>query len=248
MTQKEQTFKSFILVGNVQITGQNALDLAIVPCLQPGLMLCEVCSNKMLFDNENQKNAKNSQGKISSQTTFSSASDYMDPLLEADASLGIVNQILTSLQISPVKPDTKQSEEKRLILIKRKTEELTTAVCEELSSALCVSSENLPINYSLTELLKIANDFSHMLEEWKGRVNHAETYADKVQMLTGFLPPSWTIEKLASEFGVSKRVIASANEMKSENGIIPEKRKSEPEIVFRNRQFQLLISFTTTKL
>lgn len=211
-------------------------------------MLCDVCAAKMNFDIETQESAKSSQGLIGSQNTYTTGSEFVDPLSVADESLGIVNQVLTSLLISPVKADTKQSAEKRLCLVKRKAEELTTAVCEELSSALCVSSEYLPLNHSLTDLMKVATDFSQMLEEWKERVNSAETYAEKVQMLTGFIPPSWTIEKLASEFDVSKRLIANAKEMKSASGIIPEKKKERAGNRIQNQLFQLLLNFTTTKL
>ena len=62
--------------------------------------------------------------------------------------------------------------------------------------------------------MNIAADFDQMKAEWKERVDKANTYAKKVQLIMAFIPSSLSREKVIEEFQISERVFTKAKELK----------------------------------
>ena len=69
--------------------------------------------------------------------------------------------------------------------------------------------------------MNIAADFDQMKAEWKERVDKANTYAEKVQLIMAFIPSSLSREKVIEEFQISERVFTKAKELKEAEGILP---------------------------
>ena len=91
--------------------------------------------------------------------------------------------------------------------LKRKKDYVTTAVKENLSTALDIEIDpSSPLNRNLSELITILADFDQMKLEGKERVEKAKSYAEKVQLMTAFIPPSWSREKVMGEFQISQPI------------------------------------------
>ena len=110
----------FSVCGTYKITTKDSLDLKLKPRLQPSLMLCDDCLDKLKLDISNQDENWSSQDTfLSSQST--NGGEFADLSSTVNTTLGRIQRVCSLLEISPVKTSNFNSlnSDQRLKVIKR---------------------------------------------------------------------------------------------------------------------------------
>jgi hypothetical protein len=113
----------------------------------------------------------------------------------------------SSLGCTPVK--TKFAQRDRAVYAKRKTQEAQTAITDEVARR---SNE--------LQTCQKCTDLDAIIEGIKEKCSTSNMEAT-LKLIT-LAPPSWTIEKTANEFGVSKLMVNKARKLKKAKGILPD--------------------------
>ena len=177
--------------------------------LIPGQKICASCRRRI------------DALKIGKEEVVSHESDEEDLIrLESQASkesnIEELNTTLTQLGQSPLKLHSMAKHSKETYG-KRKIDNFSEAFATKVSRALDVNLHSLPHSSQEMDNLKKAEDFDKMVELMKQKIATVNRQR-KIQILT-MVPPSWSREKAADEFGVSVYMIWQARRLAMEKGI-----------------------------
>ncbi len=165
----------------------------IVKDIKPGQKLCPKCSSHL--------------GSID-ESCIEEDEEYKP---EVEDELHNLAATFSCLGCTPVK--TKFAQRDRTVYAKRKAQEAQTAITDEVARRLNVDSNELQTCQKCTDLDAI-------IEGIKEKCSTSNMEA-ALKLIT-LAPPSWTIEKTANEFRVSKFMVNKARKLKKAKGILPD--------------------------
>ena len=181
-------------------------------------MLCGECLDQMKLDIFNQDENVSSQDTFPSQST--NGEEFVDLSSAVHSTLSRIQNVCSILEVSPVKTSifNKLNSDQRLQVLKRKADNISLAVVEDLSSAY--NSPYVPINHSLAELTEKSTNLDSLVEALKEKFLLSNTFSERIQLLT-LTPDSWSRDRVMKEFQVSEHVVRAARKLKEEKGILP---------------------------
>jgi hypothetical protein len=152
--------------------------------------------------------------KATSSSSPTSATDEEPALAKID-----VNETTTQMGLSPLKIVRKSQ---RIQYGKRKLQSIQAAMTSKVASVLDVPTTSVD-PATRTPECKNCEDLDKLVELIKKKLDEVPL-REKVKILT-LTPDSWSIEKTASEFNVTKYIVKKARKLKKEQGIL-----AEPEV------------------
>lgn len=188
--------------------------------IKPGQKLCPTCRN--LCGKKAEENDDSGSDKEDPDVKFT-------PVQIKKQSIEDANKTLEDLGCSPLKLHALPSHSKASYG-KRKLEKVNQVLKEKVYRALDyseVEDSDIAEGNVDAEMIRKAQDFDAMIMLMKDKVANVNR-AKKIQMLT-LAPPSWSKEKIMSEFNATEHIVRQARKLKNEKGIlsIPEPKKGK---------------------
>ena len=179
----------------------------------PGQKLCPQCRT---FD----PNTTGEEVVTDIETPESTVNDNTDVEYEMESAKEYLNSSMLKLDISLLKTHSVTSHSKS-DHVKHKLVQVQKVVAKRIATVLSVKESELTKDESKSDIDKNneelkARDSDHLVECTKKKLETANRHR-KLQILT-LAPKSWSIRKVAKEFGVSKKTIQKAKKLKEEKG------------------------------
>jgi hypothetical protein len=192
---------------NIDIAKANKINKLVMKDIKPGQKLCPKCSSHL--GSINDSCIEDDEEYKPEDEEYKPEDEEYDP--EDEERLQNLAATFTSLGVTPVK--TKFAQKDRAVYAKRKAQEVQTAISDEVARRLNVDVNELQTCQKCTDLDAIIEGIKE-----KCSTSNMET---TLKLIT-LAPPSWTIEKTANEFGVSKYMVNKARKLKKAKGILPD--------------------------
>jgi len=177
--------------------------------LVPGKKICHPCKKRLMNDHPDQSCPLDEP----LDTTICSE-DNEEPFNPPKTNIDRVNNVLSELNMHPLKDLKKMSNNRRLNYIQDVVDKVADLLRQELFDALDVDKGT-----DARELkdLKI-DDYADFLSELRDRCKSANSFKDKIKCVTA-APKSWSKQQTQKFFGVSKYLIKTARKIKAEKGL-----------------------------
>lgn len=179
--------------------------------LIPGKALCPTCFSKIFVIEPD-----------CAEIEMENDTDFTPEAYEAvnESPLGKIISICSALDVSPLSKVAKLNKEQRHSALKKKTDQITTAVKRKLEDSFHedLAEEDLPSNSKECE-------YDILIQKLKEKCSLANN-EEKIQIIS-LLPSSWTRSKIMKEFGVSEYIVKLTKELVKEQGILPHLSKKK---------------------
>lgn len=201
---------------NIDMHDAEILNTVTDGTIKPGMKLCASCRKKENWNTE-------------IDVDHQEISDSDESFVPDNISEAAINTSVTSLGCSPFKI-AKVHTNKRLTYCRNKVSKAEDALRKQVGKRLNVE----PATFSLTkEPCNKCSDLEKMVQAMKDKCSVSATQ-QQIQILT-MAPPSWTLERVAHEFGVTKYMAKTARDLKAVGGVFamprPKCGKRLPQLV-----------------
>ena len=145
-----------------------------------------------------------------------------------------LNKSLQSIGLSPIKTHS-MPKYRRISYANEKLDRTVGYFKQSFAAAVAVEENSLVLGNeefsaeSVQEFKRKTSDLDKLTEQIREKLTTGiTTYEEKVQILT-LTPESWTIQKIASYFGVSEYQVRQTRELKKSRGVLvmPDKNRGK---------------------